>query len=180
METWVIVRLILGAGLMFGVGLWLGLRLGRTRQGNAAQREAEALKNALRQRQEEFGHYQAQVRHHFTQTADLLQTLTADYRAVYEHLAAGAQALCDGQVTALRAEALREPLLTAPSQSGTPVEGSASPLISSLPEEQRPLTEKSDGLKADLAPAARPREPEDTRVTEGLAPNPRDGRRQEP
>src|SRR5262247_742241 len=137
-ETWFTVGLVIGAIVMFSGGLGLGLYLGRRRQGEARRREAEALEGALRQSQEELRHYQAQVTHHFTQTADLLQTLTADYRVVYEHLATGAQALCDGQVTALTAEALREHLLPAPSQGGARVEGSASQPVSSLPEEQRP------------------------------------------
>jgi uncharacterized membrane-anchored protein YhcB (DUF1043 family) len=176
METWVTVWLIIGAVVTFGAGLCIGLYLGRTRQSGATRREAEELKGALRQSQEELRHYQAQVTHHFTQTADLLQTLTADYRAVYEHLAAGAQALCDGQVTALTAEALREHLLPAPSHGGAHAEGSASQPVSALPEEQRPLTEESYALKPDMASASVHRDTEDTRAREGLSQSSREGR----
>lgn len=64
--------------------------------------------------QEEARLYRIQVTQHFTQTADLLQVLTLNYRTVYEHLATGAEALCGGQVKTLTAETLRERLLALP------------------------------------------------------------------
>jgi hypothetical protein len=75
----------------------------------------------------------------------------------------------------LTAEALREHLLPGPIHSGAHKEGSASQPVTSLPIEERPLTEKSDALKPNLAPPAVHREPEDTRASEGLATNPREG-----
>jgi len=39
--------------------------------------------------------YRDQVSRHFMQTSSLVQTMTDSYRAVYEHLASGAQHLCD-------------------------------------------------------------------------------------
>src|SRR5215471_15110355 len=150
-----------GAVVTFGVGLLLGLLLGRTRQG-AARHEVEELKTALQQHQEESRQYQAHVTRHFTQTADLLQALTADYRAVYEHLAAGAQALCNGQVKALTPEALREHLLAAPGEEGARAEALAPQPASSLPEGQPPLTEEGDAQKPSAAPA--PVHPEEGNV----------------
>ena len=143
----------IGAVATFGAGLLLGLLLGRTRQG-PARREAEELKAALRQHQEESRQYQAHVARHFTQTADLLRALTADYRAVYEHLAAGAQTLCNGQIKALTPEALREHLLTAPGEEGAQAEVLApQPVSPPLPEGPPPLTEEGDAQKPSSAPA---------------------------
>jgi hypothetical protein len=171
---------VIGVIVMFGAGLLIGLRLGRTRQDDATRREAEELKAALRQSQEESRQYQAHVTHHFTQTADLLQTLTADYRAVYEHLAAGAQTLCNGQVKALNPEALREHLLPAPSDEGTRVEAPAPQPASSLSEGQPPLTEENHELQPGLAPAPGHSEIEDTRAREALPTYSHENVRQEP
>jgi uncharacterized protein len=162
METPFFIGLGIGAVAMVGAGLLLGLYLGGARQG-AAQRETEELKAVLRQSQEELRQYRAHVAQHFTQTADLLQALTADYRAVYEHLAAGAQALGNGQVTALTAEALREHLLAAPSEEGAQAEVlAAQPASPPLPEGQPPLTEEGHALKPGAAPAPMHPEKENT------------------
>ncbi len=80
------------------------------------QEELQQSQQALLRSQEEAGQYRTQVTQHFLQTADLLQTLTLNYRAVYEHLAVGAAALCDGQVKTLTAETLRERLLAPPGE----------------------------------------------------------------
>jgi len=143
METVLIVWLVIGGLVLFGTGLLIGLRLGHMRQARSTRREAEHLTAALRQSQEELRQYQAQVSQHFSQTADLLQTLTADYRAVYEHLATGAQELCNGQVKALTAEGLREHLLIAPRSGAAPAQGSASQPASSLPEGQASAPEEN-------------------------------------
>ena len=41
---------------------------------------------------------------HFSQTADLLHKLTEDYRAVYSHLADGAEQLCGDRVSIINCE----------------------------------------------------------------------------
>jgi uncharacterized membrane-anchored protein YhcB (DUF1043 family) len=80
------------------------------------QEEIQRGQQDLLRTQEEARQYRTHVMQHFTQTADLLQTLTLNYRAVYEHLAAGAAVLCDGQVKTLTPEALRDRLLAPPSE----------------------------------------------------------------
>jgi len=164
-----VLWLIAGAVVLFGVGLLIGTRLGRTRQGDARQ-EAEELKVALRQNEEELRQYRAHVTDHFSQTADLVGTLTADYRAVYEHLAAGAQTLCNGQVKTLTPESLREYLLPAPNGEGVQTETAVPPPATSL-EEQLALAEESHELHRELAPApALTEEPHD--LQPDLAPTP--------
>ena len=60
-------------------------RHGRTRK----------LQEELDQLKDRFTDYRDQVTQHFMQTSSLVQTMTESYRAVYEHLASGAQHLCD-------------------------------------------------------------------------------------
>lgn len=45
--------------------------------------------------QEELDAYREEVQQHFTRTSDLFQHMTTQYRELYDHLAQGAQSLCD-------------------------------------------------------------------------------------
>jgi uncharacterized membrane-anchored protein YhcB (DUF1043 family) len=55
----------------------------------------------------EHADYQGRVASHFRKTGDLIGQMTHSYKAVYEHLADGAQSLCT-------ADALPKPAFTAP------------------------------------------------------------------
>jgi len=57
------------------------------------------LETRLERALESRADYEADVAEHFAETAQLLHKLTNDYRAVYSHLASGADKLCDGEVT---------------------------------------------------------------------------------
>jgi uncharacterized membrane-anchored protein YhcB (DUF1043 family) len=79
------------------LGFLLGISLGCiaawlvfSRNGKTQQLETE-----LHELKEHFTDYRDQVTQHFMQTSSLVQTMTESYRAVYEHLASGAQHLCD-------------------------------------------------------------------------------------
>ncbi len=56
------------------------------------RRELEAALDEMKQRQRD---YQKDVGQHFSRSAELLNSLASDYREIYNHLAQGAQALCD-------------------------------------------------------------------------------------
>lgn len=56
------------------------------------QRDLERSVEKLMKQQKD---YQAQVEEHFTDTAKLLNNLAESYRDVHNHLASGAQVLCD-------------------------------------------------------------------------------------
>lgn len=80
-------------------GLLLAFWLGRRTGDNAVQlKELEgALDDARGERQhvqQELGEYRGQVADHFAETSRKLHDLTLQYRAVYDHLAAGAGQLC--------------------------------------------------------------------------------------
>ena len=82
--------------LSFALGLVLGcigtyLILGR--YSHTAQ-----LREELSELRERFSDYRDQVTRHFMHTSELVQEMTQSYRAVYEHLATGAQELCEGEV----------------------------------------------------------------------------------
>lgn len=56
------------------------------------------LRQELGELRERFSDYRDQVTQHFMRTSELVQEMTQSYRAVYEHLATGAQELCEGEV----------------------------------------------------------------------------------
>jgi uncharacterized protein len=56
------------------------------------------LREELSELRERFSDYREQVTRHFMRTSELVQEMTQSYRAVYEHLATGAQELCEGEV----------------------------------------------------------------------------------
>ena len=66
------------------------------------------LESQLDQVKQDRADYEAEVSEHFSQTADLLHKLTSDYRAVYTHLADGAEQLCGDRIS------ISEAALTAP------------------------------------------------------------------
>ena len=75
----------LGAlALGFFAGFWVGRNAG-------PDRRIKAERDAAR---EKYEHYRAQVAAHFGETSRRLHALTVEYRAVYDHLAASAEALC--------------------------------------------------------------------------------------
>ena len=57
--------------------------------------KTQQLQVELNELKDNFTDYRDQVTRHFMQTSSLVQTMTESYRAVYEHLASGAQHLCD-------------------------------------------------------------------------------------
>ena len=93
-------------------------QLAKEKEHALAERDAAAAatKQAVREQEE----YRASVTQHFSGTSELLRELTHKYRAVYDHLASGAGALCPEGFVGL-AESLRAEELTA----GAPVEPDA-------------------------------------------------------
>jgi len=77
------VFLALVAGV--GVGYLLFMAVERRKTGGKTASEIHA----------ELQEYREQVQEHFTKTSDLFQSLTVQYRELYDHLADGAQDLCE-------------------------------------------------------------------------------------
>ncbi len=63
------------------------------------QQQSKKLRKELDQVKREYNGYREEVTQHFVQTSELFSTMTSSYRAVYEHLASGAHALCGDRYT---------------------------------------------------------------------------------
>ncbi|MDX9739902.1 MAG: YhcB family protein [Gammaproteobacteria bacterium] len=82
-------------------GAVLGYFVGRL--GSAGVKRSLQLDQDLRETRQELERYRTSVVEHFTTTAQLVNKLTDDYRAVYQHLARGAQDLTGGRTPQLEA-----------------------------------------------------------------------------
>jgi len=92
--------------LALGAGLAVGWTMGTRKRSN--RDVVIELETRLERALESRADYEAEVAEHFGQTAQLLNKLTDDYRAVYNHLAAGADKHCDGEVTIPPASLVRQ------------------------------------------------------------------------
>jgi len=132
--------------------LAVGIAIGRWASG--AARRARQLEAELAQTREEIARYREQVNQHFVKTAELLGVMTASYRAVYEHLAEGAKALCTEEVVELSPAALQSRLL-APVESDVATAASAERGRPGTAAPTRPHVASPEGRVS--APAAEPR-----------------------
>jgi uncharacterized membrane-anchored protein YhcB (DUF1043 family) len=107
-STWVFGILVFAIGLALGcMATYLAVaRYGRTRE----------LQKELNQLKDHFTDYRDQVTRHFMRTSELVQEMTQSYRAVYEHLANGAQHLCGDENDVNLLEASGKDQLTDASQ----------------------------------------------------------------
>ena len=96
------------------VGAIIGFLFGRSGAGNSRQAElAEQLENA----KNELESYKADVSSHFEKTAELVNNLTHSYKDVHEHLAGGAQSLCQPGTVDLALEPSLQPKLEETTES---------------------------------------------------------------
>ncbi|EED36530.1 conserved hypothetical protein [Luminiphilus syltensis NOR5-1B] len=79
------------------LGFLAGWSLGMRKKSRRA--EILDLQHRLEAAMEAKADYEAQVTEHFTTTAQLVTQMADNYRAVYHHVANGAERLCDGSVT---------------------------------------------------------------------------------
>lgn len=88
-------NLILAAIAALIVGIVIGVLVGRSGQGSTLrQRRAEQQIEELRN---EYTRYQAQVNEHFMESAHLLRRFNDTYRDVNQHMARGANRLCNDE-----------------------------------------------------------------------------------
>jgi len=89
-SLWVVGILCLALGMALGCIITY---LVTTRYGHSRD-----LREELNSLKERFSDYRDQVTQHFMRTSGLVQEMTRSYRAVYEHLATGAQSLCTDDI----------------------------------------------------------------------------------
>ena len=79
------------AGLIFGIliGILVGYFL------RSPGPSLTEVQNELDKTRKELEGYRSKVTEHFAKTADLVNDLTKNYKAVYEHLASSSQQLCE-------------------------------------------------------------------------------------
>ncbi|NQX87890.1 MAG: DUF1043 family protein [Halioglobus sp.] len=89
-------QVLLSFGIALAVGgLFIGWIAGKRFSGNAQKQRDLTLR--LDQVLQDKKAYEDDVVEHFTETAKLLNTLTESYREVHNHLAKGADGLCQGK-----------------------------------------------------------------------------------
>lgn len=80
----------IGALVLFGGGMALGYWVGNGRRWQDDARSSEVRL--------EYEKYRRKVTEHFSRTADHFQAIGRQYRELYEHMAAGADSLCDDRI----------------------------------------------------------------------------------
>lgn len=108
--TNLVFALLVGGAIGGAIGWYWAM----SSRGDNKRRLILDLQTQLEQASHSRADYEAEVAEHFSQTADLLHKLTDDYRAVYTHLADGAQQLCGDQVN------IAEAAITAPADDAKP------------------------------------------------------------
>jgi uncharacterized membrane-anchored protein YhcB (DUF1043 family) len=110
-----VAALLTGAAVGYFLHRFLPRLLGPSA---SPQRQLEAQ---LRDLQEEHRHYRHAVTNHFGKTAELIGQLAHSYRDVHNHLARGAQDLCEDPAT-VKLKVLPENALTVESQPSPLIE----------------------------------------------------------
>ena len=96
------VALVVIIGVICAIG---GYAIAQTRQ----RREGDGKSTA--ELRSELSDYKENVATHFKTTASLLHDMTEQYRSFYEHMAIGAQQLCDAEQATAQIESLKAGLL---------------------------------------------------------------------
>lgn len=128
----------IGSTVIFALGGILGYILAqqiKDKRSRKLQRDLDAARNEL-------GGYREDVNRHFLKTSLLFNKLTDDYREVYEHLATGAQKLCNEQRSSVKANFPETDIL--PGITASVIEDSPQPL-----SEQADIVETIDTTEAE-------------------------------
>lgn len=160
--------ILIGAGIIVLVlGIGLGLWIGNIGRGKEKARTAEV--------QAELENYRREVSEHFKTTAVHFESIGAEYRRLYEHMAAGAGSLFEMRPAVFETpveklavqEADEEAPPTPPRDYEEPVAAEETlsarePDIAEPTDEELELTEKSDELLAEHDIPSEPAETEKT------------------
>ncbi|UTW13987.1 YhcB family protein [Marinobacterium rhizophilum] len=142
---------IIGAAAL-AIGGLIGYLLGRSGS-DAGQRQV--LSKQLDDTQAELATYKEDVTEHFEKTAELVNQLTNTYRDVHQHLASGAQSLCENDTASLALKESVQARLTAETDTPIPVVTDVVPNedAEKVPEPPRDYAAKSSNEKGMLSEA---------------------------
>jgi len=109
---WYVAIVVLAFGVLFGgvSGFFVA------RADNSAVKRAKELDIELKQTRDELLAFKSQVTEHFSRTAELVNTLTENYRSIYSHLAEGAQRFTSNDAIKIEAMNKSDPLLSSGTQ----------------------------------------------------------------
>lgn len=99
----------MGGAIVFAIGGGTGFFIAR----QIKDKRTLELEQQLQTTQNELSEYQGDVNRHFLKTSLLFNKLTDDYREVYEHLATGAQKLCNEKPLTTALDLPKAKILTA-------------------------------------------------------------------
>jgi uncharacterized membrane-anchored protein YhcB (DUF1043 family) len=117
------------------------------------RKDKKRLEMELEQSREELKNYRSEVTSHFQETAHKVNALTENYRNVYEHLARGAQSLCNkSDAPVLMNELNRNPML-----GGETIENS---IVDQEPASAKASADNSSG--SDAEPEIADKNPDNT------------------
>ena len=142
----------LGGAIVFAIGGGAGYFIAR----QIKDKRTLELEQQLEATQNKLNDYQEDVHRHFLKTSLLFNKLTDDYREVYEHLASGAQTLCNEKT---RISALDLPEKKILAAGTTDEEGSLN---------AEPNTEKANAAVATTSDSATESEANTTLGAEGM------------
>lgn len=96
--NWEMIIFIIIAGLIIfaGLGIFIGTRI------SADKRRIRELESELSAARKDMETYRTRVNDHFKKTSELFTRMTDSYKAVYLHLAEGAQSLCTSDASLLK------------------------------------------------------------------------------
>ena len=126
------------------VGVLIGFLLGRVKGGSQGlAEERDQVRNELES-------YRTQVTDHFAATAELVNGLTEQYRRVHQHLATGAQTLCNDPQTVESLQSSLQPRLSS-SDIPTVTDAVDNADAEELPEPPRDYAPKGSGEEGTLS-----------------------------
>lgn len=171
--------LIVIAAVISGVS---GFLMGRN--GGDDKQIVNQLEEDLAKSREELKQYKTEVSSHFEQTATLVNDLTDHYRKVHQHLATGAQGLCQDQAAGLALQSSLQPQLTQENQPAASRENNEQPMAEGADATEISSTNKSSDSATDTelvtdtaaeGDTTPPSEPENVEAPKDWAPkNPDD------
>ena len=132
----------MGAAIMFGIGGGTGFFIAR----QIKDKRTLALEEKLATTQSELAGYKGDVNQHFLKTSLLLGKLTNNYREVYEHLATGAQKLCN--------EKPNTPKLDLPDTKILPAMDVVDAEVSTIEQANEPAIEALQNAEQEMEQAA--------------------------